>query len=53
MLAVLDREFTFTLDGHFEQDVELSTLIDGGRWKRRSPVQRMRESAVLPIRRWL
>ncbi|MFB4419778.1 phosphatidylserine/phosphatidylglycerophosphate/cardiolipin synthase family protein [Streptomyces sp. QL37] len=53
MLAVLDREFTATLDGHFDEDLERSTLIDGSRWKRRSPVQRMREAAVLPIRRWL
>ncbi|WLQ62378.1 phospholipase D-like domain-containing protein [Streptomyces glycanivorans] len=53
MLAVLDREFTATLDGHFEEDVEKSTLIDGARWKRRSPVQRLREAAVLPIRRFL
>ncbi|HWU05846.1 MAG TPA: phospholipase D-like domain-containing protein [Streptomyces sp.] len=53
MLTVLDREFTATLDAHFEEDVERSTLIDGERWKRRSAVQRMREVAVLPIRRWL
>ncbi|MFE4453392.1 phosphatidylserine/phosphatidylglycerophosphate/cardiolipin synthase family protein [Streptomyces sp. NPDC056796] len=53
MLAVLDREFTVALDGHFEEDVERSTLIDARRWKRRSPVQRLRETAVLPIRRWL
>lgn len=37
MLAVLDRDFTVTLDGHFEEDVKKSTLIDGARWKRRSP----------------
>ncbi|MCX5416349.1 phosphatidylserine/phosphatidylglycerophosphate/cardiolipin synthase family protein [Streptomyces sp. NBC_00059] len=53
MLAVLDREFTATLDGHFEEDMEKSILIDGSRWKRRSVVQRVREAAVLPIRRWL
>ncbi|MEU1485786.1 phospholipase D-like domain-containing protein [Streptomyces sp. NPDC005752] len=53
MLAVLDQEFTATLDGHFLEDVERSTLIDGRRWRRRSPVQRVREAAVLPIRRWL
>lgn len=53
MLAVLDPEFTAVLDGHFEEDLAKSELIDGGRWKRRSPVQRMREAAVVPIRRWL
>ncbi|MER6240551.1 phospholipase D-like domain-containing protein [Streptomyces clavifer] len=53
MLAVLDQDFTAVLDGHFEDDVTKSVLIEGGRWKRRSPVQRVREAAVLPIRRWL
>ncbi|MFD9504619.1 phosphatidylserine/phosphatidylglycerophosphate/cardiolipin synthase family protein [Streptomyces sp. NPDC060035] len=53
MLAVLDPEFTAVLDGHFEQDLTKSELIEGGRWKRRSPVQRVREAAVVPIRRWL
>lgn len=53
MLAVLDPAFTATLDGHFEEDRARSELIDGARWRRRSPVQRMREAAVQPIRRWL
>ncbi|MEU5715312.1 phospholipase D-like domain-containing protein [Streptomyces sp. NPDC020403] len=53
MLAVLDQEFTAVLDGHFEEDLKRSELIEGGRWKRRSPLQRAREAAVLPIRRWL
>ncbi|MYY13840.1 cardiolipin synthase B [Streptomyces sp. SID4919] len=53
MLAVLDQEFTATLDEHFEADVAASELIRAGRWKRRSAVQRAREIAVLPIRRFL
>ncbi|MFD3337115.1 phosphatidylserine/phosphatidylglycerophosphate/cardiolipin synthase family protein [Streptomyces sp. NPDC058700] len=53
MLAVLDETFTATLDEHFDQDLEVSERISGGRWKRRSPVQRAREAAVLPIRRFL
>ncbi len=53
MLAVLDPEFTATLDGHFDQDRRLSEPIDGGRWKRRSVVQRLREASVVPIRRFL
>ncbi|MEU2114363.1 phospholipase D-like domain-containing protein [Streptomyces sp. NPDC016459] len=53
MLAVLDETFTATLDEHFDQDLEASERISGGRWKRRSPVQRAREAAVLPIRRFL
>ncbi|MFH9549462.1 phosphatidylserine/phosphatidylglycerophosphate/cardiolipin synthase family protein [Streptomyces sp. NPDC017435] len=53
MLAVLDQEFTATLDGHFDEDVKAAALIREGRWKRRSAVQRAREAAVLPIRRFL
>ncbi|WP_328492233.1 phospholipase D-like domain-containing protein [Streptomyces sp. NBC_00414] len=53
MLAVLDEEFTSTLDSHFDEDVTVSTLIEKGRWKRRSVVQRAREAAVIPIRRFL
>ncbi|MEU0132036.1 MULTISPECIES: phospholipase D-like domain-containing protein, partial [unclassified Streptomyces] len=53
MLTVLDPAFTATLDEHFDEDVQRSVLIEGGRWKRRPVTQRMREAAVLPIRRWL
>ncbi|WP_327298988.1 MULTISPECIES: phospholipase D-like domain-containing protein [unclassified Streptomyces] len=53
MLAVLDEDFTAVLDGHFEQDLQVSELIAPGRWKRRSAGQRMREAAVTPIRRFL
>ncbi|MBQ0851534.1 cardiolipin synthase B [Streptomyces sp. BH-SS-21] len=53
MLAVLDEEFTSTLDAHFDEDLTASTLIEKGRWKRRSVVQRAREAAVVPIRRFL
>ncbi|MCM2413433.1 phospholipase D-like domain-containing protein [Streptomyces sp. RKAG290] len=53
MLAVLDTSFTATLDEHFDQDLELSELIDGRRWRRRSVAQRVREASVVPIRRYL
>ncbi|MEU5896511.1 phospholipase D-like domain-containing protein [Streptomyces venezuelae] len=53
MLAVLDQEFTATLDEHFEADITVSELIRQDRWKRRSAVQRIREAAVQPIRRFL
>ncbi|MFC8131191.1 phosphatidylserine/phosphatidylglycerophosphate/cardiolipin synthase family protein [Streptomyces sp. NPDC057302] len=53
MLAVLDQDFTATLDGHFDDDVTASELIQEGRWKRRSVVQRSLEAAVRPIRRFL
>ncbi|MFD4029152.1 phosphatidylserine/phosphatidylglycerophosphate/cardiolipin synthase family protein [Streptomyces sp. NPDC058637] len=53
MLAVLDEEFTATLDSHFDQDMAVSQLISRGRWKKRSLAQRAREAAVQPIRRYL
>ncbi|MFC9535104.1 phosphatidylserine/phosphatidylglycerophosphate/cardiolipin synthase family protein [Streptomyces sp. NPDC056975] len=53
MLAVLDQTFTATLDGHFTEDLEHSELIRPGRWKRRSALQRAKEAAVVPIRRFL
>ncbi|MFF6785373.1 phospholipase D-like domain-containing protein [Streptomyces sp. NPDC012510] len=53
MLAVLDEEFTATLDEHFEADIAVSEPIRVGRWKSRSVVQRAREAAVQPIRRFL
>ncbi|EXU61787.1 phospholipase [Streptomyces sp. PRh5] len=53
MLAVLDEEFTGTLDAHFDQDISVSERIREGRWGRRSLLQQAREKAVLPIRRFL
>ena len=53
MLAVLDERFTATLDRHFEEDLAVSEPIDGRRWKGRSAIQRTKEAAVRPIRRFL
>ncbi|GAA4116990.1 phospholipase D-like domain-containing protein [Streptomyces hundungensis] len=53
MLAVLDQAFTAKLDSHFTEDLEHSELITRGRWKRRSTLQRAKEAAVAPIRRFL
>ncbi|MGW7055432.1 phospholipase D-like domain-containing protein [Streptomyces sp. NPDC054887] len=53
MLAVLDEEFTATLDAHFDDDVAVSEPIRRSRWKRRSLAQRARELAVQPVRRFL
>lgn len=53
MLAVLEQKFTAILDGHFDEDVAAATLIQERRWKRRSLLQRAREVAVVPIRRFL
>ncbi|MCM2578973.1 phospholipase D-like domain-containing protein [Streptomyces meridianus] len=53
MLAVLDESFTRELDRHFDEDAEVSELINPGRWKRRWAAQRLQEIAVAPIRRFL
>jgi cardiolipin synthase len=53
MLAVLDPELTSTLDEHFDDDAAASELIQAGRWKRRSLLQRAHEVAVQPLRRFL
>ncbi|MFC4494495.1 phosphatidylserine/phosphatidylglycerophosphate/cardiolipin synthase family protein [Streptomyces ovatisporus] len=53
MLAVLDEFFTATLDGHFTEDVALSTPVPLRHWRRRALVERLREAAVLPFRRFL
>ncbi|WP_408057053.1 phospholipase D-like domain-containing protein [Streptomyces changanensis] len=53
MLAVLDEEFTATLDRHYDEDVARSEAVDLTRWRRRAAAQRLREVAVTPIRRFL
>ncbi|MFJ9038551.1 phosphatidylserine/phosphatidylglycerophosphate/cardiolipin synthase family protein [Streptomyces sp. NPDC102406] len=53
MLAVLDEGFTATLDQHFDDDLRVSERMEAERWRRRPPVQRLRELAVVPIRRFL
>ncbi|GGW77292.1 hypothetical protein GCM10010350_72900 [Streptomyces galilaeus] len=53
MLAVLDAAFTATLDEHFDHDLQASVEIMPSRWKGRSFLQRMGETAVLAIRRFL
>lgn len=53
MLAVMDPDFTRTLDEHYDQDLEASTRIAAQRWMRRSVLQRARELSVQPLRRFL
>lgn len=53
MLAVLDEAFTADLDGDFDRDLLRSEAIDPTRWSRRPLRQRVKEAAVLPIRRFL
>lgn len=53
MLAVLDEEFTAVLDADFDADLERAAVMDPARWRRRTPVQRLKEAAVTPVRRFL
>ncbi|WP_030722000.1 phospholipase D-like domain-containing protein [Streptomyces sp. NRRL F-2580] len=53
MLAVLDEDFTATLDRHFDEDLQVSEQMDPARWNHRPTAQRLRELAVTPIRRFL
>ncbi|MGW7265067.1 phospholipase D-like domain-containing protein [Streptomyces sp. NPDC054842] len=53
MLAVLDEGFTAALDEDFEKDRERAETVDPARWKHRPLRQRLKETAVLPIRRFL
>ncbi|NUP27326.1 MAG: cardiolipin synthase B [Nocardia sp.] len=53
MLVAMDRQFTATLDAHFDTDETVSEPIVEKRWHRRSLGQRAREAAIRPIRRFL
>ncbi|MER5479933.1 phospholipase D-like domain-containing protein [Streptomyces sp. NPDC002734] len=53
MLAVLDEELAATLDAHFDQDLTASESIDARTWAARPLLWRLREGAVVPIRRFL
>ncbi|MEU5313210.1 phospholipase D-like domain-containing protein [Streptomyces sp. NPDC021562] len=53
MLAVLDEEFTAALDRDYEADLRHSVEIDLTRWRRRALLQRAKEAAVTPVRRFL
>ncbi|MFF4305244.1 phosphatidylserine/phosphatidylglycerophosphate/cardiolipin synthase family protein [Streptomyces sp. NPDC001601] len=53
MLTVLDEGFTAALDRDYDADLERSVDIDLDRWRRRAVLQRVKEAAVTPIRRFL
>ena len=53
VLIALDRELTGTLDAHLDDDFARSEEIDLTRWRNRSTSQRVMETAVKPIRRWM
>ena len=52
-MVVIDEATVGLLDHQFLEDLQHSRRIDLGRWERRSAAQRMLETAVTPIRRWL
>jgi cardiolipin synthase len=52
-MVVLDQETVRTLQRHFSEDLDRSRAIDLTRWENRSVRQRVLETAVAPIRRWL
>ncbi len=51
-IVALDRELTQLLDAQYDDDLARSVRLDRERWKRRSPVQRVVETAVAPIKRF-
>ncbi|MEU8589553.1 phospholipase D-like domain-containing protein [Streptomyces sp. NPDC048664] len=53
MLAVLDEAFTAGLDRDYDADLKRSEAIDLTRWRRRAALQRAKEAAVAPVRRFL
>lgn len=53
MLAVLDEDFTAGLDRDFDADLARGVAMDPARWRRRAVLERVREAAVLPVRRFL
>ncbi|HEV7526037.1 MAG TPA: phospholipase D-like domain-containing protein [Acidimicrobiia bacterium] len=50
-VVAIDRDLVATLDRHFDEDLEKSVLLEPGRWRHRSPLQRVGEAVVAPIKR--
>jgi cardiolipin synthase A/B len=53
VLIALDPDLTATLDANLDDDFARSVEIDLTRWRNRSTAQRVRETVVRPIRRWM
>ncbi len=51
-IVAIDPDLVRLLDEQFEADLERSVRIRDGRWRRRSPVQQVKERVVAPIRRY-
>jgi cardiolipin synthase len=52
-IAIFDADVTSIPDSHFESDLERSRPIDLERWRDRSATQKVLETAVQPVKRWL
>jgi cardiolipin synthase A/B len=53
VLIALDRDLAARLDADLDDDFARSVEIDLTRWRERSAAQRVLETAVAPIRRWM
>ena len=53
VLIALDRDLAGPSTRDLDDDFERSVEIDLTRWRNRSPTQRVMETAVTPIRRWM
>jgi cardiolipin synthase len=51
-IVAIDRELTAILDRQYDDDLARSVRMQPGRWEHRSPVQRLVEAAVTPIKRF-
>jgi cardiolipin synthase len=50
--VAIDQDLTRILDQQYDEDLARSVRMESGRWARRSPVQRVLESAVEPLKRF-
>ena len=50
-LVAIDPQLATLLDRQFDDDLDRSVRMKAGRWERRSPFQRLVETAVRPIKR--
>jgi cardiolipin synthase len=50
-IVAIDQELTRVLDQQYDDDLQRSVRMEAGRWKRRSPIQRVVETAVTPVKR--
>ena len=51
-VVAMNRTLVKTLDGQFDEDLSRSARIEPRRWKNRSVMQRVAETAVAPIKRF-